>query len=167
MTKVWYHGEYPLIEVGEFELNRNPNNYFQDVEQAAFAPTNIVPGLDFSPDKVLQGRLFSYGDAQRYRLGVNHWQIPVNQPKAVGVENLCPFSRDGQMRVLDDNQGGGPHYYPNNQGVYASQHEYKSHHSQQMVMVMNIIIGKTMITTLNSQENYLDYNRMKQRKECL
>ena len=65
LTKVWYHGEYPLIEVGEFELNRNPNNYFQDVEQAAFAPTNIVPGLDFSPDKVLQGRLFSYGDAQR------------------------------------------------------------------------------------------------------
>ncbi|MEJ7363418.1 catalase, partial [Staphylococcus epidermidis] len=80
------------------------------VEQAAFAPTNIVPGLDFSPDKVLQGRLFSYGDAQRYRLGVNHWQIPVNQPKGVGVENLCPFSRDGQMRFLDNNQGGGPHY---------------------------------------------------------
>ena len=68
LTKVWYKGDYPLIEVGEFELNRNPENYFMDVEQAAFAPTNIVPGLDFSPDKVLQGRLFSYGDAQRYRL---------------------------------------------------------------------------------------------------
>ena len=75
LTKVWYKDDYPLIEVGEFELNRNPENYFLDVEQAAFAPTNIVPGLDFSPDKVLQGRLFSYGDAQRYRLGVNHWQI--------------------------------------------------------------------------------------------
>ena len=83
LTKVWYKDDYPLIEVGEFELNRNPENYFLDVEQAAFAPTNIVPGLDFSPDKVLQGRLFSYGDAQRYRLGVNHWQIPVNQPKGV------------------------------------------------------------------------------------
>ncbi|MCP8592604.1 catalase, partial [Acinetobacter baumannii] len=87
LTKVWYHDEYPLIEVGEFELNRNPDNYFMDVEQAAFAPTNIIPGLDFSPDKMLQGRLFSYGDAQRYRLGVNHWQIPVNQPTGVGIEN--------------------------------------------------------------------------------
>ena len=64
-------------------MNRNPENYFLDVEQAAFTPTNIVPGLDYSPDKMLQGRLFSYGDAQRYRLGVNHWQIPVNQPKGV------------------------------------------------------------------------------------
>ncbi|WP_251352906.1 catalase, partial [Staphylococcus aureus] len=89
------------------------------------APTNIIPGLDFSPDKMLQGRLFSYGDAQRYRLGVNHWQIPVNQPKGVGIENICPFSRDGQMRVLDNNQGGGTHYYPNNQGKFDSQPEYK------------------------------------------
>ena len=126
LTKVWYKGDYPLIEVGEFELNRNPENYFMDVEQAAFAPTNIIPGLDFSPDKMLQGRLFSYGDAQRYRLGVNHWQIPVNQPKGVGIENMCPFSRDGQMRFLDGNQGGGPHYYPNNKGAYQSQPEYKT-----------------------------------------
>ena len=125
LTKVWYKGEYPLIEVGEFELNRNPDNYFQDVEQAAFAPTNIIPGLDFSPDKMLQGRLFSYGDAQRYRLGVNHWQIPVNQPKGVGVENLCPFSRDGQMRILDGNQGSQTHYYPNSYGTHESQPEYK------------------------------------------
>ncbi|HEK4316674.1 TPA: catalase [Staphylococcus aureus] len=125
LTKVWYHDEYPLIEVGEFELNRNPDNYFMDVEQAAFAPTNIIPGLDFSPDKMLQGRLFSYGDAQRYRLGVNHWQIPVNQPKGVGIENICPFSRDGQMRVVDNNQGGGTHYYPNNHGKFDSQPEYK------------------------------------------
>ena len=139
-------------------MNRNPENYFLDVEQAAFAPTNIVPGLDYSPDKMLQGRLFSYGDAQRYRLGVNHWQIPVNQPKGVGVENLCPFSRDGQMRFLDNNQGGGPHYYPNNQGIYESQPEHRSHHSRQMVMVMNIIIARMMTITLNSQVNYSDYS---------
>ncbi|ARJ50786.1 catalase [Staphylococcus lutrae] len=125
LTKVWFKGEYPLIEVGEFELNRNPENYFMDVEQAAFAPTNIIPGLDFSPDRMLQGRLFSYGDAQRYRLGVNHWQIPVNQPKGVGVENLCPFSRDGAMRFLDGNQGGKTHYYPNSNGAFESQPEYK------------------------------------------
>src|SRR5690625_314817 len=72
LTKVWYKKDFPLIEVGEFELNRNPDNYFAEVEQAAFTPTNIVPGINFSPDKMLQGRLFSYGDTQRYRLGVNH-----------------------------------------------------------------------------------------------
>ena len=108
LTKVWYKGEYPLIEVGEFELNKNPDNYFAEVEQAAFAPTNIIPGLGFSPDKMLQGRLFSYGDTQRYRLGVNHHQIPVNQPK-------CPFHsfhRDGQMRT-DGNLGSTLHYHPN------------------------------------------------------
>src|SRR5690625_2711805 len=81
LTKVWYKGDFPLIEVGEFELNRNPENYFQDVEQAAFTPANIVEGIGFSPDKMLQARLFSYGDAQRYRLGVNHHQMPVNAPK--------------------------------------------------------------------------------------
>ena len=125
LTKVWYKDEYPLIEVGEFELNRNPENYFQDVEQAAFAPTNIIPGLDFSPDKMLQGRLFSYGDTQRYRLGVNHWQIPVNQPKGVGVENICPFSRDGQMRILDGNQGSSTHYYPNSYDAFQDQPQHK------------------------------------------
>jgi catalase len=91
---VWYHKDAPLIEVGVMELNRNPENYFADVEQAAFNPASIVPGIGFSPDKMLQGRLFSYGDAQRYRLGVNHHQIPVNRPR-------CPFNsyhRDGQMR---------------------------------------------------------------------
>ncbi len=113
LTKVWYKDEFPLIEVGEFELNRNPDNYFQDVEQAAFNPANIVPGLGFSPDRMLQGRLFSYGDAQRYRLGVNHHQIPVNSPKGVG----CPhsFHRDGQMRV-DGNLGSELHYEPNSYG---------------------------------------------------
>ena len=138
-----------------------------DVEQAAFAPTNIIPGLDFSPDKMLQGRLFSYGDAQRYRLGVNHWQIPVNQPKGVGIENICPFSRDGQMRVVDNNQGGGTHYYPNNHGKFDSQPEYKSHHSQLMDMAMNIINVKMMIIILNNQVNCLDYNQRTLKKEFL
>ena len=81
LTKVWYKKDFPLIEVGEWELNRNPDNYFAEVEQLAVTPANVVPGISFSPDKMLQGRLFSYGDAQRYRLGVNHHQIPVNQPK--------------------------------------------------------------------------------------
>ena len=102
LTKVWPHGDYPLMEVGVLELNRNPDNYFAQIEQAAFNPANVVPGIGFSPDKMLQGRLFSYGDAQRYRLGVNHNQIPVNAPR-------CPFHsyhRDGMMRV-DDNAGSG------------------------------------------------------------
>src|SRR5690625_1582504 len=118
LTKVWYKGDFPLIEVGEFELNRNPDNYFADVEQAAFTPANIVPGIGFSPDKMLQGRLFSYGDAQRYRLGVNHHQIPVNQPR-------CPFHsyhRDGQMRV-DGNQGSLLHYDPNSYGEWDEQRD--------------------------------------------
>jgi len=95
LTKVWRHKDYPLIDVGVMELNRNPENYFAEVEQAAFNPANIVPGIGFSPDKMLQGRLFSYGDAQRYRLGVNHQHIPVNAPR-------CPvnsYHRDGAMRV--------------------------------------------------------------------
>ncbi len=120
VTKVWPKGDYPLIPVGEFELNRNPENYFADVEQAAFNPTNIVPGIGFSPDKMLQGRLFSYGDAQRYRLGVNNYQIPVNQPK-------CPyhsFHRDGAMRV-DGNFGAAKHYEPNSYGEWQEQPEFK------------------------------------------
>jgi catalase len=118
LTKVWYHKEYPLIEVGTIELNRNPENYFQDVEQAAFNPANIVPGLGFSPDRMLQGRLFSYGDAQRYRLGVNHHQIPVNAPR-------CPYHsyhRDGAMRV-DGNYGSILGYEPNSYGEWKEQPE--------------------------------------------
>lgn len=120
LTKVWYKKDFPLIEVGEWELNRNPDNYFAEVEQAAFTPANVVPGISFSPDKMLQGRLFSYGDAQRYRLGVNHHQIPVNTPK-------CPFHsfhRDGAMRV-DGNLGSTLHYEPNSYGEWAEQPEYK------------------------------------------
>lgn len=120
LTKVWYKKDFPLIEVGEFELNRNPDNYFAEVEQAAFAPSNVVPGIGFSPDKMLQGRLFSYSDAQRYRVGVNHHQIPVNQPK-------CPyhsFHRDGQMRV-DGNQGSRIGYGPNSYGEWEDQPEHE------------------------------------------
>jgi len=108
LTKVWFHKDHPLIEVGVMELNRNPENYFAEVEQSAFNPANIVPGIGFSPDKMLQGRLFSYGDAQRYRLGVNHHLIPVNASR-------CPFHsyhRDGAMRV-DGNYGSTLGYEPN------------------------------------------------------
>ena len=118
LTKVWSQKDYPLIEVGEFELNRNPDNYFADVEQAAFTPANLVPGISFSPDKMLQGRLFSYGDAARYRVGVNHHQIPVNYPRAAKLVNT--YHRDGAMRV-DGNQGGVAGVEPNNFGRWAEQ----------------------------------------------
>ena len=121
LTKVWYHGDFPLIEVGIMELNRNPENYFQDVEQAAFTPAAIVPGIGFSPDKMLQGRLFSYGDAHRYRLGVNHHQIPVNAPKNAPAN---ASHRDGQMRV-DGNHGSTLGYHPNSFGVWQEQPEFK------------------------------------------
>ena len=123
LTKVWYKGDFPLIPVGEFELNRNPDNFFQDVEQAAFNPASVVPGIGFSPDRMLQGRLFSYGDAQRYRLGVNHHQIPVNKPKAA-MDTYNNFHRDGQMRV-DGNQGATLHYEPNSYGVWREQPEFE------------------------------------------
>lgn len=113
LTKQWLKKDFPLIPVGEFELNHNPENYFADVEQSAFAPTNVVPGISFSPDRMLQGRLFSYGDAQRYRLGVNHHQIPVNSPQ--GVSQPHSFHRDGLMRV-DGNAGSENHYEPNSYG---------------------------------------------------
>ena len=119
LTKVWPHGDYPLIEVGEFELNRNPENYFAEVEQSAFNPAAVVPGISFSPDKMLQARLFSYGDAQRYRLGVNHHQITVNAPK-------CPFHsyhRDGAMRI-DGNQGSTIGYEPNSKGEWQEQPDF-------------------------------------------
>ena len=120
LTKVWPHGDYPLIEAGVMELNRNPENYHADVEQAAFNPANVVPGIGFSPDKMLQGRLFSYGDAQRYRLGVNHAQIPVNAAR-------CPvhaYHRDGAMRV-DGNYGGTLGYEPNSYEQWQEQPEFR------------------------------------------
>ena len=118
LSKVWPHALCPLFEVGVLELNRNPDNYFADVEQAAFSPANVVPGISFSPDRMLQARLFSYGDAQRYRLGVNFNQIPVNAPR-------CPFHsyhRDGAMRV-DGNNGGTIGYVPNSRGEWRDRQE--------------------------------------------
>jgi len=111
LTKVWPHGDYPLIEVGELTLDRNPENYFAEVEQAAFEPRNIVPGMGFSLDKMLQGRLISYPDAHRYRLGVNYDSLPINKPQ-------CPFAtynKDGAMR-FDGNGGAAPNYEPNSFG---------------------------------------------------
>lgn len=119
LTKVWPHADYPVQDVGYFELNRNPDNYFAEVEQSAFNPANRVPGIGFSPDKMLQGRLFSYGDAQRYRLGVNHHLIPVNKPR-------CPFHsyhRDGAMRV-DGNHGSTLGYEPNSYGEWQEQPDF-------------------------------------------
>lgn len=119
LTKVWPHSDYPLIEVGVMELNRNPDNFFAEVEQSAFNPASVVPGIGFSPDKMLQGRLFSYGDAQRYRLGVNHHQIPVNAPR-------CPvhsYHRDGAMRT-DNNHGGTIGYEPNSYNEWQEQPDF-------------------------------------------
>lgn len=108
LTKVWPHADFPLIDVGTFELNEIPKNYFAQVEQAAFAPAHVVDGISYSPDKMLQGRLLSYPDAHRYRLGANYEQIPVNR---------CPYmtnnyERDGLMRV-DGNGEDSPNYFPN------------------------------------------------------
>ncbi|MDP3353176.1 MAG: catalase [Flavobacteriaceae bacterium] len=108
LTKVWPHKDFPLMDVGVLELNQIPDNYFQDVEQAAFAPANLVDGIGFSPDKMLQGRILAYPDAHRYRIGVNFESLPVNK---------CPYAttnyhRDGAMR-FDGNGGDSPNYYPN------------------------------------------------------
>ncbi|MGA2419858.1 MAG: catalase [Candidatus Acidiferrum sp.] len=120
LTKVWPHKDYPLHEVGELELNRNPENYFAEVEQAAFEPRNIVPGMGYSPDKMLQARLISYPDAHRYRLGVNYEVLPVNKPQ-------CPFAtynRDGAMR-FDGNYGAQPNYEPNSFGGPTQEPAYR------------------------------------------
>lgn len=108
LTKVWPQKDYPLIEVGVLELNRNPENYFAEVEQAAFSPASVVPGIGFSPDRMLQGRIFAYHDAHLYRIGTNYQHLPVNRPQ-------CPYQnyqRDGAMR-FDGNSGGMPVYEPN------------------------------------------------------
>jgi catalase len=111
LTKVWPHADYPLVEVGVLELNRNPENYFAEVEQSSFSPSNVVPGISWSPDKMLQARIFSYADAHRYRVGTNYEMLPVNRPR-------CPvhnYIRDGAMR-FDANEGGKVHYEPNSFG---------------------------------------------------
>ncbi|EIT85579.1 catalase [Fictibacillus macauensis ZFHKF-1] len=108
VTKVWSQKDYPLIEVGRMVLNKNPENYFAEVEQATFSPGTLVPGVEVSPDKMLQGRLFAYADAHRYRVGANHQALPINAPKN-GVHN---YQRDGQMR-FDSNGGRSVYYEPN------------------------------------------------------
>lgn len=120
LTKTWSQKKYPLIEVGIMELNKNPENYFTTVEQSAFSPANVVPGIGLSPDKMLQGRLFAYADAHRYRLGVNAGSLPVNAPR-------CPmhnYHRDGSMR-FDDNGGATVNYQPNSFGGPTDNNKYK------------------------------------------
>ncbi|MDM9384654.1 catalase [Chlorogloeopsis sp. ULAP01] len=121
LTKVWPHQDYPLIEVGIIELNRNSENYFAQIEQAAFAPSNVVPGISFSPDKMLQARILSYTDAHRYRLGVNYESLPVNCPHATGTHT---YHRDGLMR-FDGNDGGSVNYEPNSFGGPVANPQYQ------------------------------------------
>ncbi len=120
LTKVWPHADYPLIDVGVMELNEVPDNYFRDVEQSAFAPAHVVDGISYSPDKMLQGRILSYPDAHRYRLGVNYEHLPVNR---------CPYmvnnyQRDGQMQ-MGDNGGSNPNYAPNSFDNIVADESYK------------------------------------------
>ncbi|MCF6325285.1 MAG: catalase [Gammaproteobacteria bacterium] len=119
LTKIWPHADFPLIEIGQLELNRNVDNYFAETEQAAFSPSNLVPGIGASPDKMLQARLLAYPDAHRYRIGANVNQLPVNSPR-------CPFhhyQRDGAMAGMppahgdNNNQGGGVNFYPNDRAA--------------------------------------------------
>lgn len=120
VTKVWSHKDYPLVEVGRMVLNKNPENYFAEVEQATFSPGTMVPGVEASPDKMLQGRIFAYSDAHRYRVGANHASLPINRPK-VEVNN---YQRDGQMR-FDGNGGGSVYYEPNSFGGPKEAPEHK------------------------------------------
>jgi catalase len=108
LTKVWPHRDYPVIDVGILELNRNPENYFAEVEQSAFSPSNIVPGIGFSPDKMLQARIFSYADAHRYRIGTHYEMLPVNRPRAA----VHTYHADGPMR-FDAPKGTDAFYEPN------------------------------------------------------
>jgi len=119
LTKVWPHGDYPPIDVGFFELNRNPENYFQEIELAAFSPSNIVLGISFSPDKMLQARIFSYADAHRYRLGTHYEMLPVNRPR-------CPvhhYHKDGPMRFFEQKTGNVDAFYEPNSFGGAAQDE--------------------------------------------
>ena len=109
LTKVWPHGDYPVIDIGVMELNRNPENYYAEVEQAAFAPSNKVPGIGFSPDKMLQARVFSYADAHRYRLGTHYEALPVNAPRSGAVD----YHKDGPMHFFENGTNPDAYYEPN------------------------------------------------------
>jgi catalase len=121
LTKVWPHAEFPAIDIGVLELNRNAENYFAEIEQAAFSPSNVVPGIGHSPDKMLQARVFSYADAHRYRLGTHYEALPVNAPK-------CPVShyhKDGAMRFFANNPNPDAYYEPNSFNGPAQAPEYR------------------------------------------
>ncbi len=145
LTKIWPHGEFPLHDVGTMTLNRNPTNYFAEVEQAAYAPTNIVPGMSFSPDKMLQARILSYPDAHRHRMGVNYESLPVNKAK-------CPihtYNRDGAMR-FDDNGGAGPNYEPNSFGGPTANAKYND---------VPWDTGESVVARYNHREGNDDYTQ--------
>ena len=141
VTKIWPQSEYPLITVGRMVLNRNPTNYFAEVEQIAFAPSHLIPGVEASPDKMLQGRLFSYADTHRHRLGANYLQIPVN----------CPFKtrnyqRDGPQTV-NDNQAGAPNYFPNS-------FSGPMHHKIYLETDVSITVGTAKRYDSSDEDNY-------------
>ncbi|MGQ4808149.1 Catalase [Candidatus Entotheonellaceae bacterium PAL068K] len=145
LTKVWPQAAFPLIDVGIVELNQNPVNYFAEVEQASFSPSATVPGISWSPDKMLQARLMSYADAHRYRVGNNYQQLPVNQPR-------CPvmhYQRDGSMSL---GQGGSaPNYFPNSSDAAPRDHvEYKE---------PPLPLGEVTVDRYNSREGHDDYSQ--------
>ncbi len=146
LTKVWPHAEFPLIEVGQMELNRNPQNYHAEVEQAAFKPSALVPGIGPSPDKMLQARLMSYADTHLHRLGVNHHQIPVNKPR-------CPvmhYMRDGHLATAE-NYGSAPNYWPNtNTGAPQPDERYVD-------PTWNL--GQTIVDRYDSSEDHDDFTQ--------
>jgi len=144
LTKVWPHKEYPLIEAGVMELNEIPANYFAEVEQAAFAPSNTIPGIGLSPDKMLQGRILAYPDAHRYRLGANYEQLPVNRP-IVSVHN---HQRDGFM-ALNGNGGSAPNYFPNSFDDIEADKEYK-----EPPMSLESDVADTWDRNMNDNDHY-------------
>jgi catalase len=146
LTKVWPHGEFPLIEVGMMELNRNPENYHAEVEQAAFKPSALVPGIGPSPDKMLQARLMSYADTHLHRLGVNHHQIPVNKPR-------CPvmhYMRDGHLATAET-YGSAPNYWPNSrEGAPLPDEQFKDPAWE---------LGKTIVDRFDSTVDHDDFTQ--------
>lgn len=147
LTKVWPHGDFPLIEVGKMELNRNPQNYFNEVEQAAFNPNSFVPGIGPSPDKMLQGRLVSYQDTHLYRIGVNYRDLKVNRPR-VQVNN---YMRDGQFAGMHDEGTGHPNYYPNSVDGAAR--------PDPSVKEPAWNLGEVIVDRYNSREDHDDYTQ--------
>jgi len=147
LTKVWPHGEFPLIEVGRLELNRNPENYHAEVEQAAFNPSALVPGIGPSPDKMLQARLMSYADTHLYRIGANYRELPVNKPR-------CPvmnYERDGAMATAQ-HYGGKPNYWPNSrEGAPMPDPAHKDPAWK---------LGETIVDRFDSTEGHDDYTQV-------